>query len=178
MTEVWYRHTDNRFPFLWESDSQPAARWHGDGEGPAQYLADTADGAWAEFLRHEEITEANDLDGVERALWAVEIDQRAEDVMEPRLAGRTLTGSLDSYPTCRKEARHLRAAGASALAAPSAALVGGGARGQVVRGGLAEASDRDARVLVLFGTRPRARGWICTATGRPSPRLLELVRAL
>jgi hypothetical protein len=49
---------------LWEAASQPAARWHADGEGPAQYLADTPVGAWAEFLRHEGITDEADLSGV------------------------------------------------------------------------------------------------------------------
>jgi hypothetical protein len=44
-----FRHTDPRFPFLWESTDQPPARWHDRGEGPVQYLADTPDGAWAEF---------------------------------------------------------------------------------------------------------------------------------
>ena len=54
---IVYRHADARFPFLWESADQPPARWHGSGEGPVQYFADTPDGAWAEFVRHEGITE-------------------------------------------------------------------------------------------------------------------------
>ena len=65
---IAFRHCDRRWPFLWESAVQPQARWHGDGEGPVQYLADTPDGAWAEFLRHEEITDEADLAGVSRAL--------------------------------------------------------------------------------------------------------------
>ena len=70
---ILFRQCDRRFPFLWEAANQPAARWHADGEGPAQYLADTPSGAWAEFLRHEGITNEADLAGVERALWAVEV---------------------------------------------------------------------------------------------------------
>jgi hypothetical protein len=54
---IVYRHADARFPFLWEGASQPPARWHGPGEGPVQYFADTPDGARAEFLRHEGIVE-------------------------------------------------------------------------------------------------------------------------
>jgi hypothetical protein len=65
---IVYRHADTRLPFLWESSEQPAARWHGDGEGPVQYFSATPDGAWAEFLRHEEITEPSDLEGVRRAM--------------------------------------------------------------------------------------------------------------
>src|SRR5256884_1317297 len=52
--------------FLWETGAQPPARWHGAGEGPAQYFSSTPEAAWAEFLRHEEIREAADLAGVER----------------------------------------------------------------------------------------------------------------
>ena len=46
---IGYRHCDPRYPFLWEDDAQPAARWHGPQEGPVNYLADTPDGAWASF---------------------------------------------------------------------------------------------------------------------------------
>ena len=53
---ILYRHADPRFPFLWESSEQPPARWHDSNEGPVHYFADTPDGAWAEFLRHEGIT--------------------------------------------------------------------------------------------------------------------------
>src|SRR5262245_40501368 len=54
---ILFRQVDARFPFLWEDARQPAGRWHAAGDGPAHYFADTPDGAWAEFLRHEEITE-------------------------------------------------------------------------------------------------------------------------
>ena len=57
---IVFRQTDHRYPFLWESAEQPPGRWHGAGEGPAHYCADTPDGAWAEFLRHEEIGDAAD----------------------------------------------------------------------------------------------------------------------
>ena len=72
---IAFRHADPRFPFLREHDTQPAGRWHAAGEGPAHYFSDTPDGAWAEFLRHEEITEIEDLAGVRRALWAVELGE-------------------------------------------------------------------------------------------------------
>ena len=51
---IVFRQADPRYPFLWSDVSQPAARWHAVGEGPAHYFADTPDGAWAELLRHEE----------------------------------------------------------------------------------------------------------------------------
>jgi hypothetical protein len=176
VTRIWFRNADHRFPFLWGVRSQPAARWHAFGDGPAQYLADTPDGAWAEFLRHEEIKDPADLAGVERDLWAVAVpDQR---YARPRLARSRLLGGLSSYPVCQAEARRIRATGTRALLAPSAALIAGGARGQRVRGALVEGGDRDGRVLVLFGTRRSLRGWLCARQGRPAVRLLALVRPL
>ena len=41
---IGFRHADHRYPFLWESNAQSAGRWHADGEGPVQYLADTPTG--------------------------------------------------------------------------------------------------------------------------------------
>lgn len=174
---IWFRNSDRRWPFVWEGNIQPAARWHADRAGPAQYFADTPDGAWAEFIRHEEITDPADLAGVERHLWAVEIPDD-ETAAAPVLPGGVLRGGLDSYPECQDEAGRLRAGGATALEAPSAALVDGGARGEFVRSGLVEGDERDGRVFVLFGERPDLRGWLSAAAGRPSDRLLPLVRPL
>src|SRR5262245_42104774 len=72
-----FRQVDARYPFLWEDDRQPAGRWHADGDGPAHYFSDTPDGAWAEFLRHEEITDHRDLATIRRQLWAVDIGDAA-----------------------------------------------------------------------------------------------------
>src|SRR5262249_44717317 len=106
---IAFRQVDARYPFLWEDASQPAGRWHGDGEGPAHYFADTPDGAWAEFLRHEEITDAEDLPTIRRQMWAVDIGESAlERVTLPEAV---LTGGPDTYPDCQSEARALRLRG-------------------------------------------------------------------
>src|ERR1035441_4242184 len=153
---IVFRHADSRFPFLWESAGQPPARWHGPGEGPVQYFADTPDGAWAEFLRHEGITEESDLVNVRRALWAIEVpDELPTDT--PRLAPSVLTGGPATYEECQKEARRLRTKGTQALRAPSAALLPGGARGWKVDGGLEPAAERDGTVLAVFGPRSGER---------------------
>ena len=86
---LWFRNADTRFPFLHESSAQVPARWHGAGAGPAQYLADTADGAWAEFLRHEEISDPRDLAGISRNLWAVEVTFESETVSNVGINGGT-----------------------------------------------------------------------------------------
>jgi hypothetical protein len=171
---ILFRHADSRFPFLWEDEAQPPGRWHGAGEGPAQYLADTPDGAWAEFLRHEEIREPEDLVTVRRALWAVEVP--AQPFREPNLPHEVLTGGPESYARCREEASRLRAEGVKGLRAPSAALLSGEARGWRVEGGLQPGPVREARVVVLFGRRPDLVGWAAAAVGRPGRDLLGKVR--
>ena len=123
---IVFRHTDRRFVFLWEGPDQPAARWHGEGEGPVQYFVDTPDGAWAEFLRHEEIVTSEDVATIRRALWAVEVPVPPDQT--PGLPVAVLTGGPDTYEACRDEARRLRARGAVGFVAPSAALLNGGER--------------------------------------------------
>lgn len=173
---IGFRHVDRRLPFLWEGPDQPPGRWHGEGEGPAHCFADTPEGAWAEFLRHEGITEAADLATVRRAVWAVELG--VPPPREPRLGAATLTGGLDSYERCRAEARRLRSTGAAGLCTISAALLPGGATGWRVAGGLTPGPSREGRVVVLFGARPDLVGWRAAAEGRPDDDLLQRVRPL
>jgi hypothetical protein len=174
---ILYRHADPRFPFLWESAVQPPARWHDRNEGPVHYLADTPDGAWAEFLRHEGITSEDELENVQRALWAIEVPDDLQAVA-PELPDEVIRGGMDSYAACRDEARRLREFGASALKALSAALVPGGARGWKVDGGLQPADARDGLVMVLFGPRPDLTGWVAAGAGRPGADLLDRVHHL
>jgi len=174
---IVYRHADPRFPFLWEGADQPPARWHGLGEGPVQYFADTPEGAWAEFLRHEGITTESELVHVRRALWAVEAPDDL-DAQVPRLDRAVLTGGLDTYGECRQEARRLRNGGAAALRASSAALLPGSAGGWKVDGGLQRAAERDGSVLAVFGARPDFRGWLAAFSARPRSDLLARVRHL
>ena len=105
---ILYRHGDQRFPFLWETPDQPPARWHSEGEGPVHYFADTPPGAWAEFLRHEGITGASELENVRRALWAVQAPDDLE-AAEPKLGSKTLTPcSIMSKLALLRRARHRR----------------------------------------------------------------------
>lgn len=173
---ILFRHADRRFPFLWETTEQPPARWHGPGEGPVQYFADTPDGAWAELIRHEDLRTADDLASVVRDVWAVEVAGVPRE--RPRVAPATMTGGPNTYHACRAEARRLRSAGARGFVAPSAALRPGAARGWRVNGGLAPAPDRDGRVIVLFDRRPDVVGWRTATQGRPDADLLSWVRYL
>jgi hypothetical protein len=173
---IAFRHTDTRTPFLWETDEQPPARWHGAGDGPVAYLAETVDGAWAEFLRHEEITDPADLEGVHRAIWAIELP--ALPVAEPRLPVATLTGDRSSWPACQAAARRIRSRRADGFAALSAALMAGTPSGFRTVGGLRPAPARRERTIVLFGVRPGLVGWCACAAGRPRPDLLPRVRQI
>lgn len=173
---IGFRHADPRFPFLWELTNQPGARWHAPGDGPVQYFASTADGAWAEFLRHEEITDPADLAGVERSIWAVELGRPPRAT--PRLGLPIVTGGLSSYAACQAEAGRIRARGASGLVAPSAAVDIASGSGFRTDGGLVQAERRDERVYVLFGPRPDLVGWAACAEGRPRSDLLVRVRPL
>jgi hypothetical protein len=176
---IAFRHCDPRFPFLWQTAEQPAARWHGQGEGPANYFADTPNGAWAEFLRHEGITDAADLAGVQRSLWAVELPLPADGQgARPDLPEAVLYGSENSYPACQTAARAARAAGHDWLRAPSAALWPGGASGWTAAPMLArEAAARLAWVWVHFGPCPFV-GWPVVEGGRPPAQVVGMVRQL
>ena len=174
---IVFRHADPRFAFLWESDAQPGARWHGDGEGPAQYFATTADGAWAEFLRHEGIVDPADLAGVARSMWAIELPRAPRAA--PRLPTATLLGGLSTYGACQDEARRIRATGAIGLVAPSAAIDDATSSGFRTDGGLVGGpTGRMEQVFVVFGMRPDLVGWAACAEGRPRTDLLPRVRPL
>jgi hypothetical protein len=171
---ILYRHNDNRFPFLWEDAAQPSARWHRDGEGPAQYFADTPGGAWAEFLRHEEITDEADLAGVARALWAVDVGE--PDTVEPDVPEIVTRGGPDTYAACQAEAARLRRAGATALRTKSAALRDGGAAGWRVDLGLRAGPPAEGMTYVIFGARPGVVGWRVVDRGCPPVEVLGTVR--
>ena len=171
---IAFRQTDARYPFLWESAEQPPGRWHGPGEGPAHYLADTPAGAWAEFVRHEEITDSEDLASIRRQIWAVDIgDAPAYPVEVPNAVA---TGGPDTYARCQTESRRLRARGVQRLIAPSAALKRGAAGGFIVHDGVHPAMPRDGVVIVAFGPPQTFTGWPIADEARPPGDLLERVR--
>jgi hypothetical protein len=175
---IAYRQCDRRYPFLWESTDQPAARWNAAGAGPVQYFASTPDGAWAEFVRHEEIVDEADLLGIRRAMWAVDLPHEPDDFSDTDLPETTLTGGLDSYAECQAEAQRLKNLGRVGLRAPSAALVPGAAGGYRVELGFRPGPRRDGDTYVVFGVLPFAVGWQVVDEGWPPAALLPSVRPL
>lgn len=177
---IVFRVCDSRFPFLWTLGGAPRqrpARWHGAGEGPVQYFADTPTGAWAELLRHEEITDPADLAGISARLWAIRVGD--VEMHEPKLPLAALISAPDEYEVCRAEARRLRAAGAVRLVTVSAALQAGEAAGfHVGTAGLIRAAPRDGKVVVHFGVLPDAEGWCAADAARPEADLIRYIRPL
>jgi hypothetical protein len=174
---IVFRNTDVDVPFFWEDDAQPPGRWNGAGDGPAQYTSSTASAAWAEFLRHDGITDLDDVAGIERAMWAIEIADD-EPTATPSLAPATAAGGAATYGDCRAEARRLRARGATRLRAASAATLSGSASGWRTDASLVPGPELEEQTIVLFGPRPTLVGWIAGSPARPEPELLARVRPL
>jgi len=172
-----FRNTDIDTPFFWTSARQPAARWHAAGEGPVQYLSTSPDASWAEFLRHQGIADPADLAGIERTMWAVELDD-ADPEVRPTLPADTMTGDVASYSACQAEAGDLRGGGATRINAPCAAKDPASPRGWVSDPDLRPGPPDDDRTIVLVGPRPRNVGHITAHVGRPHPSLLPFVRLL
>jgi hypothetical protein len=166
---IGFRQCDPRFPYLWDGSSQPAGRWHAEGDGPAHYFADTPDGAWAELLRHEEITDPADLATVRRAIWAVDLGEAPLHRVE--------VSPEATNEACQAAARAARAAGHQRLDVPSAALLPGGARGRRVDGS-GDMPPREGRVFVVFGNPAdlNLQGWPAAQAGAPSSDLLLRIR--
>ena len=169
---IAFRHADPRFPFLWENSVQPQGRWNASGE-LTHYFCDTPDGAWAEFLRQEEIHDPDDLKTIRRTLWAVEIVE--ESFPQPDLPRETMTGGGETWAACQRMATVFRE-NYPGMSAPSAALRPGKACGWRVRGGLVPGPDRDGRMIAVFGRRPDITGWVAALDGRPDEELLAKVR--
>lgn len=144
---VWraYRHTARGYPPLWygaggTSLRQESGRWHEEGKDVAQYMALSANGAWAERCRYAAIRDDQRRLEERRCLWELQLQEH--DIAD--------LSSFDKYAACglapelavgphqlsRPLADALRAAGYRGVLSPSAAY------------------DRsDAVNLTLFGER-------------------------
>ena len=139
--------------------------------------------AWAEWIRHQEITDPGDLAGVAAALWAVLIPQEwgTRDLDAVALP---LDQVLDNSPAAQ-EARlalvgHLKKQGAQGLLAPTAALHHSDKVLPAVRvsneSELPELLAMPAQVILLWCEARLLPGWCCVPEGRRGAELLPLVR--
>src|ERR1700733_13939954 len=74
VAETVYRYSSYDTPFWARPNSQPG-RWHSAGDGPTQYLAMSANAAWAELIRNEELTTEEEVVLVSIKMWAVQIER-------------------------------------------------------------------------------------------------------
>jgi hypothetical protein len=131
-----YRQTDidPRRPLFWRSGSalrpieQETARWHVKGEGYAQYMSITEDGAWAEFIRAAHVTDPSIAGGKVRNMWrCYVVEQAIADLRTPGLAqdaGIDPAVLVGPHEPCQELARQLVGWGYRGILCPNAALEG------------------------------------------------------
>jgi hypothetical protein len=106
---------------------QESGRWHVRGQGYAQYLSLTREGAWAEFIRARELATESQARGTLRNLWRCWIrDSMIADLSTAELAtGCGLSDPamlIGPHRPCQQLASELIALGFRGVLAPSAAL--------------------------------------------------------
>lgn len=172
--EVAYRWSTYDTP-LWARPNASAQRWNRTREGPTQYASLSADGAWAELIRAQDLASEADVVCVRMPLWILclhETHVADYSTFELAEAAGFPPDALvdDDHERCRAEGTRLREHGFRGVLAPSAALPG-------------------AVCLTLFGAR-LAVEWDCPqerrlasfvparqiAVGRPPDDLLVRVR--
>jgi len=179
---VGFRVCDRRYSFLWQCAGQQAGRWNRKGDEPAHYLANTPTLAWAEWIRHQEIEDPADLEGVAASLWAVLIPEHLtdQDLQPVTLSMVLVLGATQEAAGSRLAlVDQLKAQGAQGLLAPSAALHHSD---QIlpcsrVRDGINQPDQllMPAQVILLWCAAEQLPGWCCVAEGRPEPELLPFV---
>ncbi|MCT0224863.1 RES family NAD+ phosphorylase [Synechococcus sp. CS-1328] len=178
-----FRVCDRRYPFLWHTPGQQQGRWNRAGDQPVHVLASTPTLAWAEWIRHQEIHDPQDLDGIAAALWAVLLPAAwgAEDLPAVTLPLDVVLGTTERDQQARQAlVDQLRQQGAQGLKAPSAALHQSHSALPCVRvcdgAEVAELLPIPAEVILLWCPAEQLPGWCCVPQGRPGPELLPLVR--
>jgi len=125
---VAHRYSSYDTPF-WARENTEPGRWHARGDGPAQYLSLSTDGAWAELIRNEELRTEDEVTMVSVAMWAVAVNQAMivdySSFESAEAAGFDPEALVDEdYGRCQREGARLRKLGYGGIRAPSAALPG------------------------------------------------------
>lgn len=124
-----FRWADYDTPVLSRANTRPG-RWHRVGAGQSvQYWAYAPETAWAESLRAQGITEADDIEQMRSKLWVGQVCMSDVALLSDRRWLEWLGIDEDdlvseSWHVCQDAAEQLRAAGANGLVTPSAALPG------------------------------------------------------
>lgn len=125
---IAFRQTDYDMPF-WARNNSFAARWNAADDPPTQYWSLHPDGAWAEYLRQEELTDEADVALVRRTIWTCRVPRGTFlDLRDPEaceavgLDPDALTA--DDWSPCQALAARLRQGRCSGVLTPCAALTG------------------------------------------------------
>jgi RES domain-containing protein len=125
---VAFRYSNYDTPFWVRPNTHPG-RWHFIGDGPTQYLSATADGAWADLIRSEDLRSESDVAMIRMPLWQARVDQSYvvdystfERAEQSGFAPEALID--DDHERCRAEGKRLRDLGYAGVLAPSPALPG------------------------------------------------------
>jgi RES domain-containing protein len=125
---TFFRYSSYDVPF-WVRANTTSERWNAAGEAATQYLSATADGAWAELIRNENLHSEAELSLVQMPLWQAQVEQGNiadyRDFETAEAAGFDPMALIaDDQIGCRAEGKRLREAGFSGVLYPSAALPG------------------------------------------------------
>lgn len=181
--KLGFRVCDRRHPFLWSGAGQASGRWNRTGDQPVHYLASTPTVAWAEWIRHQEITDPGDLAGVAAALWAVLIPQEwgAKELDSVAMhLDQVLDSSREAQDARLALVEHLKKKDAQGLLAPTASLHHSDKVMPAVR--VSNGTEQPeqlampAQVILLWCEARLLPGWCCVPEGRPGAELLPLVR--
>lgn len=85
---VAFRWSTYDVPF-WARPNTRTGRWNRLGNEPTQYWSLSPDAAWAELIRHEDLTTEDELDLVRMPLWVCRFPTaRLEDLRDPSTQAR------------------------------------------------------------------------------------------
>lgn len=179
---VAFRYASYDVPFWARANTLPG-RWHRVGDGPTQYWALNPDGAWAELIRHEDLTTAQDLRMVQMPMWtcrtplAMVVDLCDPDTQERHgISAEQLISS--NWTACQDLGRTLRQTYRGVLS-PSAVLPGHvnftmfGARRMISWDSRSSLASAVPAALVAIGRPPDDLLHRVHRPGRPAGRLFD-----
>ncbi|WP_205697466.1 RES family NAD+ phosphorylase [Conexibacter sp. SYSU D00693] len=162
---VWqaFRHAAREVQPLWYGGGavslrQESGRWHREGEGVAQYLSLSANGAWAERCRYAAIHDDARRLEERRGLWELQVQEH--DVADLSTFDAYVACGLDPaiavgpHAACQALADALRAEGFRGVLSPAAAFDQPGAVNLTLFGERVEVREHGAMPPPQANRRP------------------------
>jgi RES domain-containing protein len=126
--EVGFRYSDYDNPF-WARANTLGGRWHRGGTEPTQYLSLSPDAAWADRIRHENLTTEIEVAMIRMPLWVAKLEENriADYSTFDTAEGAGFPPDAlvdDDWTRCQEEGDRLRSLGFRGILAPAASLPG------------------------------------------------------